>query len=84
MVPAELLGAAIEDGTAIGEGQERSELPSMPGSAASSRYVSGHAVLFRLDLRLVSGHPSPASISARHTSMMSTTPRRPASPATGR
>ena len=43
MVPAELLGAAIEDGTAIGEGQERSELPSMPGSAASSRYVSGHA-----------------------------------------
>jgi hypothetical protein len=36
------------------------------------------------DLRPGSGHPSPASISARHTSMMSTTPARPASPATGR
>ena len=32
----------------------------------------------------VCGHPSPASISARHMSVMSTTPTRPASPATGR
>ena len=31
-----------------------------------------------------SGHPSPELINARHTSMMSTTPRSPASPSTGR
>ena len=42
------------------------------------------AVLLRADLRRGCGHPSPALISARHTSMMSATPRRPASPATGR
>jgi hypothetical protein len=36
------------------------------------------------DLRPGSSHPSSALISARHTSMRSTTPARPASPATGR
>ena len=36
------------------------------------------------DLRPGSSHPSSALISARHTSVMSTTPTRPASPATGR
>ena len=37
MGPAGLLGAAIEDGTAIGEDRRGWELPSMPGSAASGR-----------------------------------------------
>jgi len=42
------------------------------------------AVLLRPDLQPGSGHPVSALISARHTSMMSATPMRPASPATGR
>ena len=41
MGSTELSGAAIEDGTAIRGGTE-AELPGMPGSAASGRYVCGH------------------------------------------
>ena len=96
------LGAAIEDGTAIGEDRRGSELLGMPGvrlrvvlrlRARNGRRRLGRdggrergslAVLLRPDLRPGSGHPSAALINVRHTSVMSATPTRPASLATGR
>ena len=69
----------------------RAELPAVGGLGEREQRdrtavvsAGSLAVLLRADLRPGCGHPSPALISAWHTSMMSATPRRPASPATGR
>jgi hypothetical protein len=55
MVPAGLLGAAIEDGTAIGEGRRGPELPSMPRRGFGSFYVCGRG---RADGRAEAGRRS--------------------------
>ena len=54
-----------------------------PRSGRRSRYLRVDGRRSRPGGRAPS-HPSPALVNAWHTSMMSTTPRRPASPATGR
>ena len=62
----------------------RSATPGSPTSTPSPARRAGPRRPCVRDLRPGSGHRSPALSNARHTSMMSTTPRRPASPATGR
>jgi len=71
------------------------EIPRASGSTCSPRPRDEPTLWSQIPLptgrrsafatwRAGSGHPSPALVNAWHTSMMSTTPRRPTSPATGR